>query len=419
MEFLSVYGTALLIVAIVVSVIIAAIGIPSSLLPNSCITNGNFHCSDVVVGKTASSPEATAYIAMVNSLPYPIKDPKIMFSTTTGNSSEVSCSPTFVAPGGAIICSGNFASTQKAGALVTGQVLIKFSECQPESTNESNCQVANNLSVTGSFNAHVQPMITNHITVGLTAATNPVNLDTPDALYATVNAFGAPLPGATVLFNVSALTPLPPGASIHQSASLNPLVTTTNQSGVALGSLTIYQPRDMVVTATFANIPANIIIYFIPPTTTTTSTTTSTSTTTILTTTSVSTSTSTTTTILPTVLAYIYGTGGNDAISSNVYYAPIYSDGSLGAGGPGDSYLTPIELEGCGLYNNVPVLHRGEFGQRPYPEQLPCLSHQQRGQRLDLHLQLSKHGGFAGAAQPTTTTCSARAAPPPARHPTR
>lgn len=278
LEYLLTYGWAILIVAIILSVIYLFVFSPSAITPSTCTFSAGAYCQDFTLA--SNSVQSNVEMLLTNMQPYPVADPKISINYSNVPLTSGSCVPTLVAAGGAIICNVTLSQEVLAvGTLASGGLMFSAIPCQSGDLDE--CAGTQNQTYIGKFSTHVAslPSSAISISVSLSANTASVQADgSKDRLTATIELMGTPISGATVIF----------AESSPQFATIAPLITTSDSNGNATSFISSLQPGTASVTASFANvISAPITITFLALSTVTSSTSTTTSTT--------STSTSTTT----------------------------------------------------------------------------------------------------------------------------
>jgi hypothetical protein len=206
----------------------------------------------MVLGSNASTSKVA--LLLTNTQQYPILNPQVSINISNIGLSTGKCTPSFVLPGGAIIC--NVTLPMKAismGTLVSGKLYLSAIPCP--SGNATACSSSHRQTYVGSFNSHSSPLLVStpvSITISAKNYTNSVGI--PDLLIATVKLLGYPIEGATVNFTA------------NKTAKISPNPLTTDSFGIASTYLTGMQAGKMKVTASFAGVSANVIIYFTTPT---------------------------------------------------------------------------------------------------------------------------------------------------------
>jgi len=251
-EYLLTYSWAILIIAIVIGVMLYFVLAPSYLPPNTCTFVTGVYCKGIVFGSNAISTEVGLFLS--NSQPYPVLSPSLTMNLS-GQLLTGTCKPSYVLPGGAIIC--NVTVSQKAislGVLESGKLYLSAILCP--SGNATICKTSVPETFAGSFNAHVAPLFASTTTsISLTAANSSQAANgAKDQLNATVKMLGYPLAGATV--NFTANVPY---------ANITPTITTTDSQGSAISYISSMQSGNVLVTASFAGTTATNTISFTPP----------------------------------------------------------------------------------------------------------------------------------------------------------
>ncbi|MGC8729882.1 MAG: Ig-like domain-containing protein [Candidatus Micrarchaeia archaeon] len=280
-EYLSNYIWLLVILGIVLYILfLSSKGYPAI---SSCKFSSGISCSDILfsINSTLHASKFVAFLS--NSKPYTIRNPKIILSVD-GINKSYACTPNTIAPGGTILCTGDFGKIQNGESLVKGKLFLSATECF--SLNNSNCNVPINETFAGSFTTYISSFSNSNISISLYARDNVVEANgTSDYIYAKVVAFGHPIEGATILFSAS-----------NSTFNIKPTYVVTNSSGIALGSISSTHGGTVYITATYGNYSSQkLFITFKPYLTTTTTSIPTTVSTTVFTTSIATTSIATTT----------------------------------------------------------------------------------------------------------------------------
>ncbi|MGI0134533.1 MAG: hypothetical protein ACREBW_06220, partial [Candidatus Micrarchaeaceae archaeon] len=225
-------------------------------VPSSCSFVSGAYCNNIIVGTNLQTHATKLAVFLTNTQPYPLENPALIVKTGNTNSSPYACSPTFALQGGSIVCTVTLPIQTSLSQFLAGSFYLTGTYCGLSSnysiTHKCTGQVQ---TYSGSFTSHVQPLVNNNNTVLFTAqnSSNPAN-NAKDPLRATVLLLGYPLKGATVNFteNVSAY-------------KLQPNLTTTNTTGVALSYIWGTRTGDVTVNAVYAGISNSVTIQFTPP----------------------------------------------------------------------------------------------------------------------------------------------------------
>ncbi|MGC8888441.1 MAG: hypothetical protein ACP5K3_00475, partial [Candidatus Micrarchaeia archaeon] len=218
-EYLITYSWAILIAAIIVSILYLFVFAPSAIAPNTCSFAYGAYCQDMVLGSNATSSKVALFLT--NTQQYPIVNPSISLNITNIGIVQGKCIPSYVAPGGAIIC--NVTLPTKAitmGTLVSGRLYLIAIPCPSGSI--TSCSSGKPQTYTGSFNSRSSPLLTGtSLTISLQAANATSATGIPDLLVANVKLLGYPISGATVNFTAS------------QAVKISPNPATTDSNGNA------------------------------------------------------------------------------------------------------------------------------------------------------------------------------------------
>ncbi len=251
-EYLLTYGWAILIVIIIVALLLYFVLAPSFIAPSTCTFVSGAYCKGMIFASNTLGTKVGMFLTNLQS--YPVLNPSVSLNLSgvayTGN-----CLPSFVLPGGAIIC--NVTLPQKAlalGALESGKLYLSAIPCP--SGNATVCKTSTPQTFLGGFNAHVSPLFSSTTATVVLNATNLTQAANggKDTLIATVKMLGYPLEGATVNFTENVTF-----------ATITPTITTTGSNGKAYSEISSLQQGKVLVTAAFASYSNSIIINFTPP----------------------------------------------------------------------------------------------------------------------------------------------------------
>ncbi|MDE1846046.1 MAG: hypothetical protein KGH53_02090 [Candidatus Micrarchaeota archaeon] len=252
-EYILTYGWAFLIAAIVTASLYLFVFAPSTITQSSCSFYSGPYCQDIVLG--SSNTLSKIALLLTNTNPFPILNPLLNVNLTGYNPIIASCRPNFVYPGGAIICNATITPALSQGALASGKFILSYTPCP--GGNVLSCSNNQRQNFAGTFSTHSSQLLSpTTITVSLSAQnSSQVALSTSfDKLTANVRLLGTPVSGATVNFTSNSI-----------SAPVNPLVTTTDGNGNAFSYISSSATGNVFVTASFANIVANVVVAFTAP----------------------------------------------------------------------------------------------------------------------------------------------------------
>ncbi|MGC8479842.1 MAG: Ig-like domain-containing protein, partial [Candidatus Micrarchaeia archaeon] len=217
-EFLSTYGWAIIIIIIVLGFVVYLLSAQTSSIPSICSFSSGFSCSEFLL--ETNSISSTYFFFLSNNQQYPIKGTTV--TANVGNLGQVTapCLPSFVLPGGDLICSGSTSSIVNTGETLTGFANINTSDCT---------SISNPIACTQKYNVNYTAKL---ITVTTNYAQNTcsimikyptIYLGEKYPISAEVLLNGNPLTGATV--NFTANSPL---------VTLEPQYTNSQSNGTAI-----------------------------------------------------------------------------------------------------------------------------------------------------------------------------------------
>lgn len=250
-EYLATYGWALLIITVAVSLLYILILAPSISAPVLCTFNSGATCHDIVLG--SNSVAAVTALVISNSQPYPISNPTFVINSNGQGNVTGTCSPSFVLPGGSMVCSATLPSAYSQGAYVTSAIYVKAKVCAT-GTSVSTCGGGTTQTLSGSASTHVQqpltyPLIT--ISLAVQNSTQGAN-GALDPLTVTVMLSGHPYEGASVN--------LTENQSFPQISSLK---VNTDSNGNAVSYISSQTAGTVLVYANFSGFSANVPVSFV------------------------------------------------------------------------------------------------------------------------------------------------------------
>ncbi len=259
MEFMSTYGWAFLLLAVMIIALYYFITIPSQVSPQRCSFAYAITCEWVNVGTNTLGTVAQLYL--VNGQPYDLIGNIIATATISqAGTANTVCSTSNVLQGGVILCNIMMPSKIKAGKNIVGTLLINTSVCI--SGPISSCEATQPVSYIGNFTSYVTGN-TRPIPVSIqlyeSGSSIPPSTQSNTTLNAYVDIFGQPARSASVFYNVLAVAP--PSATTQNTIS--PPYELTDPSGNAsatLSTIATSTPGIMAISATFAGqIATNVI----------------------------------------------------------------------------------------------------------------------------------------------------------------
>ncbi len=279
-EYLITYGWAFIIIAIVIGVLYFYVSSSNNVVNNTCNFVNGAYCNDIIIGTNTIDHTTTVGFLLINNQKYPIENPEISISLNNKNTTQFSCSPDFVLPGGSILCIVMVPINSNVGTFLSGDIYLNATDCglAVSYLATHNCNTGVEQTYLGVFSGHAQPVPSTQSSISLTALNyTQISNGNPDQLTAIVMLFGNPLKGATVNFTSS-----------NNLYLVSPNITTTNAAGSAFSYISGKSPGTVTVNAIYGGISNSIVINFAKciadcsqSSTSTTTTTTSSTTTTI------------------------------------------------------------------------------------------------------------------------------------------
>ncbi len=150
-EFLSVYGFAILALAILSILIYAFILVPGTSVSNVCTFPGYITCRTLSIG--TNSIATNAIILLSNSQQYAVENAIATITMQNGGSFSGACSPFLVLSGGLFECPVKIAGSQYQNQLSSGTVYISVDVCTQSTTSGCGSPVAQTYG--GTFVTHV------------------------------------------------------------------------------------------------------------------------------------------------------------------------------------------------------------------------------------------------------------------------
>jgi len=255
MEYLITYGWAILIIAIAATLLFFYVSAPRVLPPSTCSFVTGAYCNSMVFGTNSVTHNTIVAFFITNTKSVPIEDPTLVININKANSTSYVCSPKYVSPGGSIICQTSYLPgiTSTYGQLYLGSIYLSAQTCAGTYPNLCSSTVGQTFS--GTYNAHVEPLISTTSSITLTAKNaTQVTGSGQDPLYAHVTLLGYPLKGATVNFTEN-----------NTAYTISPNVTTSSTNGTALSGVSGTQTGKTIVTANYAGYTASVAITFVQP----------------------------------------------------------------------------------------------------------------------------------------------------------
>ncbi len=154
-EFMSVYGLVLLIIAIVLALLVFISNVPRTILPTQCAYFNTFTCEDAVL--STNSTGSTLLVASVDSTPGIVNVSSFSAFIGSGNSKSGYCVPSQAQQGQTVYCVANFNFSLSTSTAYTGTFSIHANYCagSPAAIVNESCPANNNYAFAG--NIRIQP----------------------------------------------------------------------------------------------------------------------------------------------------------------------------------------------------------------------------------------------------------------------
>ena len=162
MEYMTIYGWAVLIMAIVLVVLYLYVNASSQLVTNSCSFINGVYCNEIVIAENTITHNSLISLSLTNQQQYYLANVTVMAYVNNVNSTKFSCYPSLVPPGGYIGCTANFTTNSVLDTLVSGNLYVNATYCGPS----KNCSgtTSQNQAYKGSFTGHIQQIAPANIT---------------------------------------------------------------------------------------------------------------------------------------------------------------------------------------------------------------------------------------------------------------
>lgn len=242
-DYLATYGLAIVIVTAAIVLIYFYAGGQLLSQPAGCYFPTEVRCSEIAVG--ANSLASAMQLVLVNGQKYPVKNPTIVVNMSGYGSYNGLCRPSFVLPGGIILCSINNTADLTMPALAINQQakgFLLFNESLCPSIGTSACQTRYQESYNGTYTAVVGPTPpTIACTISVAAGSSSAGIGTDDLVEANVLFSGVPVSGVTINFT----------ADTGSHAGFSNEYALTNPNGTAYTYVTDSQAETVTVTGNF------------------------------------------------------------------------------------------------------------------------------------------------------------------------
>ena len=251
-EFLSIYGFAILGIAVFAIILYFLLTVPGSSVPNQCAFSGYLSCKDIAIG--SNSVSSRAVFLFTNIQQYAIANVVATINMSSVGSFSGKCSPNVILPGGDLECVINFGVKITPNQLAKGTLSLNDKICTSTSGNQCGPTVPQSFG--GTFTTHIAPLVPPpkcSISLDVQNATSFVGVK--DMLTANVKILGYAISGATVNFTSTS-------ANVFFSPSLANTDSNGNSTTYAFSGGPI---TGETLTATYANCSATNTIAFVKP----------------------------------------------------------------------------------------------------------------------------------------------------------
>ena len=153
-EYLTTYGWAILIIAIMISFLYAFVFAPSFVVPQKCSLTSGAYCNDVVFGTSQGASRLVMLLS--NTQQYPFSAPSVIVSVPESGNVSGSCYPSYVLPGGVMVCNVTIPTGYAQGALVSGSMYLNGRSCV---SGAEECAEAPYQTYAGTVVLHAQPLL--------------------------------------------------------------------------------------------------------------------------------------------------------------------------------------------------------------------------------------------------------------------
>ncbi len=223
-EYLTTYGMALLIIAIIAAVLYSYVSFAQAA-PSSCVFSSYVTCKQVSIGSNSAGTQAV--ILLSNSQQYSIENPSLTMNSSATGTLSSSCTPNFVLPGGLIECVLTSTNKLNINQLSSGNLSLTTVICSG-GTNGI-CTSPLQQTYAGTFSTHVAKPISPQCSLFIWRVASP-NITASKVTYTIItqlNISGHPVTGGTVNFTVNTST-----------SSFSPQYVNTGNNGLALSYIT-------------------------------------------------------------------------------------------------------------------------------------------------------------------------------------
>ncbi len=198
-EYWLLYAWTFLALVIVLVLLYVFILAPAFTEPQFCTLNYGGYCDDMYMG--VSGTATNVVVLLSNAQQYNLLNPSLSINSTGTGTFVLPCQPSYVRPGGAVLCTYTLGKALNTGQYVSGQISFGGSICQ--NTNALACGTVPFQNFVGTFNTRITQAANTVVSVNLVAASLTETPNGPkDLLTANVILLNTPVPGADTNFTV-------------------------------------------------------------------------------------------------------------------------------------------------------------------------------------------------------------------------
>ena len=266
MEYMLTYGFVIVIIAIALVALYFFVLAPSSIPPNQCAFSSGIKCNDIVIGSNTVETYATIIASLSNSQEYSIEHPVLSVNSSSIGVQSGMCFPSYVRPGGVMICTISLKQILRQGTAVEGNMNISATVCT-YATGGSGCSGQLKQTFAGTFSTRTATS-TSPLWPSCKLTLSPTNavfydLGQEETFTANVKVLDYQIAGATVNFttNNTKVTPSPQyvatdsngNAQTHLESRGYASVNLTGTFGICRNSTAVdFAARSILPAANFA-----------------------------------------------------------------------------------------------------------------------------------------------------------------------
>ena len=244
-EYLSTYGLALLVVAVVAVVIYSYFALPQTA-PSSCVFSSYVTCRQVSIGSNSAGTQAV--ILLSNSQSYPIENPSLTLNSSPTGQISSACTPSFVLPGGLIECIISSSKKLSINQLSSGNLYLTTTVCSGGTNGLCNAPLQQTYA--GAFSTHITPNINPSCNIAFIGASSLHKNPIGGGYYITVT-FQLSLSGYKVGGGTLYLT------TNSAQTTFSPEYVNTDNNGLAVSNLNNPTSNSVLLTASFGSCTAS------------------------------------------------------------------------------------------------------------------------------------------------------------------